>query len=324
MLAILETAGERVRISSSISWVDDLIAEATAGDLVPDDPSATGVVVNIESKKGAFDTSSWEPLTRGAWRFRDEVVVEDVCSTGFDLHVRCTPDDVEFTFRWRPQLTARAAAQLLRTRFTLLAREVLLQYPALWRASIRGRAPLHASVCTVGEMRPLLSGPGGVGKSTLMAKELAAGGRAISDNLCVSDGVTAWGVVEPMRVDRRVGRVVTYGRGEIPLPGRVAALAPSVLVVLRRGQDQVAHLRSCGTAAAVRSLVTGTYMAGELRRFWGLAATLTAGTGLGPAHPDVEPIARLLATNLPSVEISLPRQPGVGLAELLTLTEAIA
>jgi hypothetical protein len=324
MQAILESGGERIRINSAISWVDELITEATPGDLFPADPSATGVIVNIDSRKSAFDTASWEPLTRGAWRFRDEVVVEDVCTTGFDLHLRCTPDDAEFTFRWRPQLRGRATAQLLRTRFTLLAREVLLQYPAIWRASIRGRAPLHASVCTVGEMRPMLAGPGGVGKSTLMAQELTGGSRAISDNLCVSDGITAWGVVEPMRVDRRVGRAMTHGRGEIPLPGRVNALAPSVLVVLRRGQDDRAHVRSCGTAAAVRSLVTGTYMAGELRRYWGFAATLTAGTGLGPSHPDVEPIARLLASNLPSVEILLPRQRGARLAELLTLAEAIA
>ena len=324
MDGILETGGERLHIISAIPWVDELIDEATSGAVHHGDDTAASVVVNIESTNRAFDTSSWEPLTRSAWRLRDEVVMEDVCSSGFDLRLRCTPDDVEFTYRWRPRLRGHAAAQLLRTRFTLLARAVLIQYPALWRASIRGRAPLHASGCTVGDLRPLLAGPGGVGKSTLMAQELAAGGQAISDNLCVSDGITAWGVVEPMRIEGGNGRSMPHGRAELPLAGRVPSLAPNVLVVLRRGHDEVAYLRFCGSATVARSLVTGTYMAGELRRYWGFAATLVAGTELGPPHPPVEAVARQLATRLPSVEIVLPSQPGVRLAELLSLMEAIA
>ncbi len=324
MNAVLETGGERLLIVCPTSWVGELVEEAAAGELHHPDQEAPSVVVNVESTTRAFDTEGWEPLTRGAWRRRDEVVMEDVCSSGFDIRLRCAPDDVEFTFRWRPQLRGQALARLLRTRFTLLARAVLLQYPALWRASIRGRAPLHASACTVGELRPLLAGPGGVGKSTLLAQELAAGGHAISDNLCVSDGITAWGVVEPMRVEGGTGRSMPHGRGEIRMPGRVAALAPNVLVVLRRGQDEVANLRSCGAAAVARSLITGTYMAGELRRYWGFAATLTAGTELGPSQSPVEAIARQLASRLPAVEVVLPRQPGARLADLLGLMEAIA
>ncbi|HSS94978.1 MAG TPA: hypothetical protein VLR46_13455 [Candidatus Dormibacteraeota bacterium] len=324
MEAILETGGERLQIISALPWVDELIDEAAAGALQHGDSEAATVIVRVEATNRAFDIASWEPLTRSAWRLREEVVMEDVCSSGFDLRLRCTPDDVEFTFRYRPRLRGHAAAQLLRTRFTLLTRAVLIQYPALWRASLRGRAPLHASACTVGDLRPLLAGPGGVGKSTLMAQELAAGGQAISDNLCVSDGVTVWGVVEPMRIEGGSGRSMPHGRGELPLAGRISSLTPNVLVVLRRGHDEVAYLRFCGTSSVARSLITGTYMAGELRRYWGFAATLTAGTEMGPSHPPVEAIARQLASRLPSVEIVLPRQPGVRLAELLSLMEAIA
>ena len=46
-----------------------------------------------------------------------------------------------------------------------------------------------------------MRGPGGVGKSTLLAAELAGGGRATSDNLCVSDGREVWGLVEPLRLE---------------------------------------------------------------------------------------------------------------------------
>ncbi|MFI5282284.1 MAG: hypothetical protein ACHQ0J_04050 [Candidatus Dormibacterales bacterium] len=322
MNAVLETGGERLQVNCAITWIHELIDEAAAGELRQGDAEGCTVLVEVEATSRAFDIDGWEPLTRGAWRQRDEVVMEDVCSSGFDLHLRCTPDDMEFTYRWRPRMRSHAAAWLLRTRFILLARAVLIQYPALWRASIRGRAPLHASVCTVGDLRPLLAGPGGVGKSTLMAQELAAGGNATSDNLCVSDGTTAWGLVEPMRIEAGTGRSMPHGRAEVRLPGRVPDLVPNLVVVVRRGHNETAQLRSCGSAAAARSLTTGTYVAGELRRYWAFAATLTAGTELGPLHAPVESVARELADRLPTVEIMLASRPGVTLADLLSQMEA--
>jgi hypothetical protein len=321
---LLETCGERLQISCAIPWVDELIEDATATDHHNRNSRAVTVSVHVESSKQPFHTSAWEPLTRGAWRLQREVVIEDACSSGFDLHLSGTPDHAEFTFRWRPPISGHAAARLLRSRFILLARSVLLQYPVLWRASLRGRAPLHASVCTAGDLQPLLAGPGGVGKSTLLTQELAAGGRAIGDNICVSDGTTAWGMVEPLRIEGGSGRSMPHGRAEQPMRGRVSALDPDLVVVLRRGLDDGAHVRTAHAASVARSLITGTYMAGELRRFWGFAATLTAGTELGPSHAPVEAIASYLASQLPSVEIVLPRHPGVRLAELLSEMEAIA
>ena len=320
----LETGGERLQINCALPWVDDLVQEAAGAELghATDEPGT--LLVNIESSTRAYDTRSWEPLTRGAWRQGNEVVMHNVCSSGFDLRLFATRESAEFTFRWRPSLSGRTAAVVLRTRFVLLARAVLLQYPALWRASLRGRAPLHASACAIGDLRPLLAGPGGVGKSTLMTQELAAGALAISDNLCVSDGSTAWGLVEPMRLEGGAGRSMPHGRHEAPLRGRITSLKPNLVVVIRRGRDEVAHLYSCGTDSVARSLIGGTYMAGELRRYWAFAATLSLGTDLGPAHPPVEAIARQLAARLPSVEILLPRRPGVRLAELLSRVEAIA
>ena len=309
---------------SAIPWVDQLIQEATAGEALKETDEPSTVLVNVEASTRAFETGSWEPLTRGAWKNGNEVVMENACSSGFDVRLFATREVAEFNFRWRPQLTGRAAAVLLRTRFILLARAVLLQYPALWRASLRGRAALHASGCAIGDLRPLLAGPGGVGKSTLIAQELADGGLAISDNLCVSDGTSVWGLVEPLRIEGGQGRSMPHGRTEAALPGRVSSMTPNVAVVIRRGHDSVAHLYPCGTDSVARSLIGGTYMAGELRRYWAFAATLSLGSGLGPAHPAVEAIARQLAARLPSVEILLPRRPGVRLAELLSRVEAIA
>lgn len=105
---------------------------------------------------------------------------------------------------------------------------------------------------------------------------------------------------------------------------RVDSMKPDLLVALHRDSAQEATVRSCDGATAARSLIAGTYMAGELRRFWGFAATLAAGTGLGPAHPPVESIAAALASHLPALEIVLPRHPGVRLADLLNRAEITA
>jgi hypothetical protein len=324
VIRTLVTAGERVAIACALPWVGALIEEAAPTERDESGFGPATLTVDVESSKRAFDTAGWEPLTRGAWRRGGEVVIEDACSSGFDLRLHTAAEHPEFTFRWRPQLRGHAAARLLRSRFILLSRSVLLQYPALWSASLRGRAPLHATVCTAGDIHPLLAGPGGVGKSTLLTQELAAGGGAIGDNICVSDGTTAWGLVEPLRIEGGGGRSMPHGRAEVPMPGRLFALAPDLVVVLRRGLGDVAQVRACDAVKAERSLITGTYMAGELRRFWGFAATLTAGTGLGPSHPHVERIGHVIASRLPAVEIVLPRQPGVRLADLLSRAEAIA
>lgn len=317
-------AGELISIDSALPWVDTLIDEATAGESDAWNAGPPTLVAQVESSHRSFSTLGWEPLTRGAWKSRDGVVIEDVCSSGFDLHMRVVDELPEFNFRWRPALRGQAAARLLRSRFILLARAVLIQYPALWRAGLRGRAPLHAPVCTAGDSQPMLAGPSGVGKTTLLTVELAAGGHAISDNLCVSDGTTAWGLVEPMRVEGAAGRSMPHGRAERSMERRVAAMIPDLLVAIRRGTETVPSVRVCDSATATRSLVSGTYMAGELRRFWGFAATLAAGTGLGPAHPPVERVAGILASRLPCAEVVLSREPGARLSQLLSRMEAIA
>ncbi len=324
MKGTLPTVGERISIDCVLPWVAELIDEAAAGELAKGDSGTATLAVRVESTNRPFKNVAWEPLTRGAWRLRDDVVIEDVCSSGFDLLMESGPDVTVFNFRWRPALRGQAAARLLRSRFILLARAVLIQYPALWRASLRGRAPLHASVCTAGDLQPMLAGPAGVGKSTLLTQELASGGHAISDNICVSDGTTAWGLVEPLRIEGAAGRAMPHGRAERPMESRATAMIPDRLVALRRGHGDLPTVRTCDATTAARSLVTGTYMAGELRRFWGFAATLAAGTGLGPSHPPVERIAGILASRLPCVEVLLPRQPGVRIAELLNPVEAIA
>lgn len=317
MHGFLDTAGERVEIVSELPWVTRLMEEGAGGELRRSGPSRATIGVRVDADHHPFDLEGWEPLTRGAWTRSGEVVVEDPCTAGFDLHLRCDGGRADFTFRWRPPARSRAAGRVLRSRFHLLARAVLIQFPALWWAGTRGRAPLHASVCTAGAATPMLAGPGGVGKSTLVAAELAAGGRAIGDNLCVGDGRAAWGLVEPLRIEGGPGRRMPHGRREAAMPGRVLRQEPDRILVIRRGGGNDPTVRSCEWEVAARSLVAGTYMAGELRRYWAFASTLAAGTGAGPAHPPVAEVAARFARRLPCFEVVLAGTPGGMLTDLL-------
>jgi hypothetical protein len=317
MLGVLETAGERVAIQCALPWVAELIEEGSAGELRPGNAHDPSVVVRVEADRAQFDTRGWEPLTRGAWHRRGAMVIENACTAGFDLHVSCAGDRVELDCRWRPPARDRAAARVLRSRFHLLARAVLMQYPALWWAGTRGRAPLHATACTTAGPAPLVTAASGVGRSTLLARELAAGG-CTGDNLAVGDGITVWGLVEPLRVQGAGGRRMPHGRQEAALRNRDVMADPDCVVVLERRAAGGPSLERCSGAQAARSLVTSTYMAGELRRFWGLAAALAAGTGRGPAHPEVADVAATFAQRLPCYVLTLGAQPGPCLSDLLS------
>src|SRR5215211_1790785 len=201
MARILETAGERIAVESSLSWVAELIEEGASGELHEGDGSSPSLEVVVEADRRPFHAADWEPLTRSAWRNDGQVVIENACTSGFDLHFDGTRATGRFTYRWRPPLRDRAVGRLLRSRFHLLARAALIQYPALWWAGMRGRAPLHASACTAGSATPLIAAPSGIGRSTLLFRELDRGEHATGDNLTVGDGSTVWGMVEPLRVE---------------------------------------------------------------------------------------------------------------------------
>jgi hypothetical protein len=314
---LLDTAGERLSVECALPWVADLVREGCGSELRQGDIESPSVSIRVEAEGREFDTRGWPLLTRGAWHRDGDVVVENVCTAGFDLHLSCTPDAADFTFRWRPPTRDRVAARVLRSRFHLLARAVLIQYPALWRAGWSGRAPLHASAYDTGRVCPLLTAPSGVGRSTLLLEELQSGARATSDNLAVGDGSTIWGLVEPLRVNGGGGRRMPHGRSEIALRDRAESLAPTSLVVLARGDGDAPVLAPCSKEAATRSLVTSTYMAGELRRYWSFASTLAAGTGLGPAHPPVTAVAEGFSRSLRCFTLHLGRVPGAGLSDVI-------
>lgn len=321
MTPSLRTAGECLAFDCSLGWVAELIAEGSAGELREADAPGDGVFIRVESARKAFETRGLTRLSRGAWHRQGQVVLENACASGFDLQVASDGDEWEFSYRWRPPVRDRVAKWLYPSRFHLLARTVLMQYPALWCAGLRGRAPLHASAWTNRDSTVLVTASSGIGRSTLLVHELEAGSSATGDNLAVGDGAALWGLVEPMRLDGGNGRRMTHGRREIAMTGRIEAVAPDAVVVLERGSTKQPALRLCGSEVAERALITNTYAAGELRRYWAFAATLAAGTGAGPAHPAVCEVASAFVAARPCFSLSLGARPGASLSRLLTAAE---
>ncbi len=284
------SGGELVTVDGRLPWALALLSRACAPFPALGEPT---VRVFIEASRAPFATGGMRIVSRDAYTDGTRVVLVDAGGSGFDLLVT-VHGGLSVTARYRPRPAVWAANLALGHRFGLLAGQVLVHYPVLWRAGWRGRVPLHAAVLRTGTGTPMLAGPAGVGKSTAV---LAAGGTATSDNLCCGDGTTCYGVAEPLRVaGSRGGR-----RSDVEWPLRLPSLEPDRLVVLERGTGR--SVEPVGPQHAARVLVAGTYAAGELRRYWAFAATLALATGVGPAHPPVERVAARYAERLPCVRV---------------------
>jgi hypothetical protein len=282
------------------------------------------VRVTVDRGHHGFVVDGLRPVTRGVSAGGGRVVLRSVGGSGFDQVWDVNGDVVEVRSRWVPGALERGASAL-RGRHHALRAQVLLHHPALWWAGTRGLAPLHVSVLELDGVVVMLAGPGGVGKSTLVAQAVEEGARATCDNLAVSDGTTAYGLREAMRLSAADtgstaggpphGRATTHGRRELTWATQVPSLRPDLVVVLRRGDGP--RVRPVDGDVARRALVAGTFAAGELRRFWTLTAVLGLATGHGPVLPVVDETARQLCTGLPCVELELGERPGASLREML-------
>jgi len=344
----LTTAGERVAVHVRGERWFRLLRRAAGTGFGPIAGTPT-VVVELPAERAPFATAGLRRISRDAYGDGVRSVLHNAGGSGFDLQVQVSGEVLYVVARYRPAGPLRAANTLLSTRFTLLAGQILLHYPALWRAGWRGRVPLH--VAAFGSPGVLVAGPAGVGKSTLVAAATsgpvaaatsgpvaaatsgpaaaATSGPIAADNLCAADGLDCYGVAEPVRLEQ-AGRRTSHGRGEQELTGRPAMIRPELVAVLERGPRT--ELVPAEPADAARALIAGTYAAGELRRYWQFAATLALATGTGPAHPPVAAVAGTFAERLPcwrfqvaegerpdpALLTGLVRGPG---ESLLTITE---
>ena len=316
----LRTAGTTVAVEDLTGRRAAALARAAGVHTATGSGSSSwGVRVVIERTHKPFDTRGMLPVTRGVRAGDGTVVLESVGGSGFSQRWEVRDGHLDVSSRWAPSALERAA-NLARSRAAALRAQVLLHYPALWWAGTRGQVPLHVSVLEIDSVVVLLAGPGGVGKSTLVADALAAGARATCDNVAVCDGDRTFGLREPLRLavadgGPAHGARTTHGRRELPWTRHVPSLVPDLVVVVRRGDGP--RVRPIAPEQARDALVAGTYAAGELRRFWPLAAVVGLATGVGPVHPHVEDVADRLTSRLPCLDLELGRRPGVPLHILL-------
>lgn len=307
------TAGVTVRVDSPHPAWRALAAEACAGQALGPGPCDVDVVV---APRGEPDRTGLCVVTRGAVGDGSRVVLSDACGSGLDLEVSVRDDTLHVVAWPRPTWRHRGLGLLVPDRRVLLHRAALIQYPALWWAGVRGLVPLHVCAATVAGTAVVIAGPGGVGKSTLLAT-LTDSDTPVSDNLCAAGPDRVHGLLEPVRDEQGTGRRMPHGRHERAWTRRADSLAPQRIIVLQRGDPNRLVVRPATPEAAARELAAGTYAAGELRRYWAFAATLALGLGLGPAHPPVAAVSETLAHAIPCTVAQLPAAPRTTLADLV-------
>ena len=235
-------------------WVADLIAEGAAGELraIRDCDRRRRVRVQRRARPQPSTTRGLASCsTRGAWRRDGEVVLENACTAGFDLHLRCTAAarGVHLPLaaaRPRPRRGARPAVALPPAR-SRGARCSTRRSGGRVRAAARRctRPPASAGA------RQRCSSPRRAASAArrCILGELEAGGRATGDNLAVGDGTTVWGLVEPLRVEGGGGRRMPHGRQR----GAACAAASTALDARQprrpgaRRRDEHLACRPCST-----------------------------------------------------------------------------
>ena len=295
----MPTAGERVELTCAVPWIADILTEGAAGQLTAADGTTPDVRVTVERGSAAFDVTGWRVLTRGAWCRQGQVVISDACSSGLDLQVTAGEPSLDVVARWRPLAgngprrpccapgpgcccgpsccstrrcggASSAAGSAARLRLPTRPRRGSGAGRCCWPGpgGSASRRWCTAS-CSRGRVQPATTCASATGRTR----------GAWSSHCGCPPGDGGQGAGCPTAAGRRRGH-----------DGR--RLSPDRLVVLGAVANQRRPPRSQPQAA--RSLVAGTYMAGELRRYWAFAATLALGTGLGASHPPVAAIAESL------------------------------
>lgn len=314
------TAGLTLGVKADSSRWERFVREAFAGQEQDEGPADVNVLVAESSER--FSLMGLAPLTRGAWSDGTSVVIENACGSGVDLKARAEAGRLDVEARYRPGWSTRGLGVVAPARAQLLLRSAILQYPAMWWAGVTGSVPLHVSGARAGDISVAIAGPGGVGKSTLLRDAMSEGGQGVSDNLCMGRDLMLHGVLEPLRANGGEGRRMPHGRRESVWTDRLDTIEVERILVLRRGAGGRVVVRPVDPQVAARVIVAGTYAAGELRRYWGFAATLALGTGLGPAHPPIVDAATRLAEAVPCAEVILPRTLGTRLSDVIGLSQA--
>ncbi|HET9482072.1 MAG TPA: hypothetical protein VFP98_09980 [Candidatus Polarisedimenticolia bacterium] len=219
----------------------------------------------------------------------------------------------------------------------------MVYYPVAWYFErTRGWGLLHASSVTMPSGRAvILSGLGGVGKSTLALTLLSRpGARFLSDNLLFHDEERIYACPEPVRLDASALAGITDAgiepvRTKLPLQAhpkptyqvgaarRAASAAPAALYFLRFTERS--SITPLDPGAAARMLEAGNDLAREIKDYRPCSALLTtlASERDGPPESPRASLARLLES-VPCAVVGIGRgeTPSRTASRLMERTEA--
>jgi hypothetical protein len=228
-----------------------------------------------------------------------------------DLAARCRYAPRDAFARMRYLRPGRRAKKTHRTFFKLMYYAVY--YPMIWRLeTARGWELLHASAVEKDGRAIILSGLGGVGKSTLALSLLAdTSFRFVSDNLILHDGARIYALPEPIRLDASSHTAIAAAgfapvRSEVPPtahpkltyrvePSRAAESAAAGTVIVLRFTPRPL-IRPLTAAETVAHLTAARDLVKEVEGHRAVAAFLSmavAGDGEGSvgAGADAGPAA---------------------------------
>jgi hypothetical protein len=204
--------GAALRLQSNRRQLIDYARSHFSGSLVS---SAPDIEVSLQWSNSSSKTppGEWDRVDRVILARENEVFWEETTDlAGLALHFRLEPNLwIEGHFRHSAlRSAAKSAAKRLVGRFELkgavyhMMNYLLVYYPLFWHLeTVRAMHPLHACAVDLGGRGIVLAGLSRVGKSSLALHMVGQrGARLLSDNLILHDGLNAYSVPEPIRLDQ--------------------------------------------------------------------------------------------------------------------------
>ena len=166
----------------------------------------------------------------------------------------------------------------------------LIYFPLLWHIErTRQWYPLHASAVSWPQGAVILTGLGGVGKSTLTLAFLSdSSAHLLSENLILHDENLVYAFPEPIHLDNRSRKLLNHLNGrlkptgqayshsrqsyEVPQSVRVQSAKPRIFCMLRQGQEL--GLRLVPPQKALEIILSSDMLAREVNEYAQQAAAL--------------------------------------------------
>jgi len=187
----------------------------------------------------------------------------------------------------------------------------LVYFPLLWHVErTRQWYPLHASAVAWPQGAIILTGLGGVGKSTLILSFLSdPHARLLSENLILHDKEQVYAFPEPIHLDdvsrqmltnlngrlKPTGRVYSHNRKsyEVPSAARVHSARPRTFFTLRQGRELA--LRPISAREALEIVLSSDTLAREINEYTQQTAVLSLLAPMaGSLQRRIETLRKLL------------------------------